>query len=326
MRHVPGGGLDEVKRRLRAQAEEQAALLVPRSGYPIYGLSAPALGPARVTQYSSSNGEWTSVTLSYSSPDAQAGPRVTVTTTALSGGVVSQAGPERAPDAESRQDFEGVTVTVATWGVSMDAVRIAPVPDLRPVIEAALAETIARLERRLREPRPAAPPSPSLPPADGVAALRALADFTLATTREIRGSIGTGHGPRHGPDWGRMHGALWQRAVRERQRLGGIGAQAANEEVTSAVNHLGRLLEQMPWFETDERLREAAIDETLRHAMLGETVPSMRAQQAWTVYWSAHLTGIGQATAPEALGTQARAKRPLIDDWFAAWATWAASA
>jgi hypothetical protein len=36
-----------------------------------------------------------------------------------------------------------------------------------------------------------------------------------------------------------------------------------------------------PWFSDDPRLRAAAIDETLRHAMLGEAVPSERAQDAW---------------------------------------------
>lgn len=58
-----------------------------------------------------------------------------MTTTALSDGVVSQAGSERSPDAGSRRDFEGVTVTVATRDVATDAVRIAPVPGMRPVID-----------------------------------------------------------------------------------------------------------------------------------------------------------------------------------------------
>ena len=44
------------------------------------------------------------------------------------------------------------------------------------------------------------------------------------------------------------------------------------------------------WFTADPRLREAAIDETLRHAMLGDAVPSETAQEAWARHWSAHLT------------------------------------
>ena len=41
---------------------------------------------------------------------------------------------------------------------------------------------------------------------------------------------------------------------------------------------------------SDARLRDAAIDETLRRAMLGDAVPSETAQQAWARHWSAHLT------------------------------------
>jgi hypothetical protein len=326
MRSVPGGP-DEVKRLLRERAREQAALLVPRPGYPVYGLSAPALGPVQVSQHSSSNGQWTSVTLSYGAVDAQHGPRVTVTTTARgSSGAVSRSLSEPLPDAESRQDVGNVTVTVATWGVAMDAVRTAPVPDLRPVIEAALEATIEYIERRLREPRPSPPPPVDLPPAAGVAALRALADFSMATHKGISASARMGRGQRNEPDWGRMHNALWQRAVRERQRLGGVSAEAADADVTSAVNHVGQLLEHAPWFEAEPRLREAATDETLRHAMLGETVPSLRAQQSWTAYWSARLSGRGQAVGHQALLASFEARQALLADWLAAWTDWAATA
>jgi hypothetical protein len=328
MRRVPDGGRDEWKQLLRAQAERDAAALVPRPGHPIYALSAPTLAPARVTQSSLSNGEWTSITLAYGLPGASAGPRVTVTTSVRGSGLAAArlGSTERSPDAESRQETGSVMVTVATWGVAMDAVRIAPVQDLRPTIEATCEDIIQRIERRRREPRPPLPPLPSLPSADGVAALRALADFTMAASSANRAPPGMGHGPRHGPDWGRMHQALWQRAVRERQRLGGVAAQAADEDVTSAVNHLGHLLEQAPWFAGDARLREAAIDETLRYAMLGGTVPSIRAQHAWTAYWSAHMSGGGRVTDPEALVAWVAARQPLIADWLAAWAVWAASA
>ena len=69
-----------------------------------------------------------------------------------------------------------------------------------------------------------------------------------------------------------MHNALWQRAVREHQRLRGTDRRAADDAVTVAVNHLGFLQEKAPWFTADPRLRAAAIDETLRHAMLGDAV------------------------------------------------------
>ncbi|HET9082718.1 MAG TPA: hypothetical protein VFO01_19660 [Trebonia sp.] len=322
MRRVAGGP-DEAKRILRERAQEQAALLVPRPGYPIYGLSAPALGPVQVSQCSS-NGQWTSVTLSYGPLDDQAGPRVTVTTAVRGNGTAaSRSGSQRPPDAESRQDAENVTVTVATWAVAMDTVRTAPVPDLRPVIEAALEATIAYIDRRLREHKP--PPPLDLPPAEGVAALRALTDFTMTTTRDIRASARAGHGLRHGPDWGRVHNALWQRAVRERQRLGGVSHEAADADVTSAVNHLGQLVQHAPWFEADPRLREAAVDETLRHTLSGETVPSLRAQQAWTAYWSAHRSGLGQAASHEEMLARFETLESLLADWLAAWTDWTAT-
>jgi len=321
MRLVPGGP-DEVRRLLRAQADEQAAMLVPRPGYPIYGLTAPALRFAGVSESSSYNGQWTSVTLSYGDPDDQGGPRVTVTTSALEADFMARRHPERRPDAVTQRDVENVAVTVATWDVPADAVRTGPVPDLRPLIEAALASRIARIERRQREPRPPQPPPPDLPPAEGAAALRALADFTLAAHREVRESARSRQTPRHPPEWGLMHNALWQRAVSERQRLAGGGAEAADADVTSAVNHLGQLLEHAPWFEADARLREAATAETVRYAMLGETVPSLRAQQAWAAYWDVHLSGAGQASPIESID----ARRPLLDDWLAAWDAWTAAA
>ena len=153
MKHVPGDGPDEARRHLRAFAQQQIDVLVPRPGYPIYGLSAPALESARVSGYSTSNGEWTSVTLSYGprSDDGEAEPRVKVTTAADGGGMVSRSSSERRPDAVSQQDVENVTVTVETWGVAVDEVGIAPVPGLRPVIEAALEETLARIDRLRRE-------------------------------------------------------------------------------------------------------------------------------------------------------------------------------
>ena len=231
MRLVPGGP-DEARRLLRARADEQAATLVPRPGYPIYGLTAPALRFAWVSESSSYNGQWTSVTPSYGDPDDQGGPRVTVTTSA-------------------------------------------------------------------RE-----------------------ADFTLAAHREVRESARTGQRPQHPPDWGRMHNALWQRAVSERRRIAGAGAEAADADVTSAVNHLGQLLEHAPWFEADARLRGAATAETVRYAMLGETVPSLRAQRAWAAYWDAHLSGAGQASPIEPVD----ALRPLLDYWLAAWDAWTATA
>ena len=186
---------------------------------------------------------------------------------------------------------------------------------------------IRRVERNRGRVRPPLP-VPDLPPAHGAAALRALAEFTLATGAEIRDATRAGRDPRHGREWAGMHNALWQRAVRERQRLAGEDERTANYVVTSAVNHLGHLGSETAWFKTDERLREAAIDETVRHAMLGDRVPSQRAQYLWARYWAAHLAGPDRHPDPDPDAMRARfATREQYDaDLMAAWEAWTANA
>jgi hypothetical protein len=166
-----------------------------------------------------------------------------------------------------------------------------------------------------------------LPPAEGVAALRALADFLLARGAEIRAASAVGRSPRPARDSGRMHHALWRRAVRERQRLAGEDERTASDVVTSAVNHLGHLAGEASWF-ADERLRESAIDETLRHALLGDRVPSQRAQYLWARYWSTHLGGLGEDLDrdPDRLAARHGTRERFDADLMAAWEAWTASA
>ena len=156
--------------------------------------------------------------------------------------------------------------------------------------------------------------------------LRALAEFTLTSNAERRAAFAASRRPRHDPDWGGMHNALWQRAVREHQRLRGTDRRAADDAVTVAVNQLGFLQEKAPWFTADLGLRAAALDETARHAMLGETVPSEPAQDAWARYWSTHMTRLGRE--PESVDPRAAmsARETLTDDCLQAWAAWAATA
>lgn len=207
----------------------------------------------------------------------------------------------------------GVTVTVTGRGLDPAAVRLEPVPDLRPLFEAR-NQILGRLAERRREP-------PVLEPAEGVAAFRALAEFTLAGHARIRAAVRAGRLVRQPANWGAIHGALWQRAVREQQRIAGVGKQAADEAVTSVINHLGHLDEEAAWFAADPRLREAAIDETLRHAVLGDEVPSLPAQRAWARYWARQLGGMPPAEPAGPAG-----RRSFSDGWLAAWDAWAASA
>ena len=213
-----------------------------------------------------------------------------------------------------------VIVTISGHGADLDWIRLEPVTDLRPMFEAR-----NEVFGQLRERRRAAPP-PVLEQAEGVAAWRALADFSLAASARIRAAERAGRETRTPVGSGPMHAALWQRAVGERQRLAGDSARAADEAVTAVLSHVGHLDERAAWFSTDSRLREAAIDETLRRALLADSVPSEPAQQAWDRYWSEHLAWL--RVDPEAAERLAltRTREALADDWLRAWADWAATA
>ena len=213
-----------------------------------------------------------------------------------------------------------VIVTICGHGTDPNAVRLEPVTDLEPMLAARGA-----VFERLRERRRATPP-PVLEPAEGIAAWRALADFSLAANARIREAARAGREPRTPVGSGPMHAALWQRAVRERHRMAGGTSHAADEAVTAVINHVGHLDERAAWFGTDARLRESAIDETLRRALLGDSVSSEPAQTAWGRYWSEHLAWLRvDPQAAERLALT-RAREALAEDWLLAWAAWAATA
>jgi len=388
MRVVHDDEYPEFIRRLREQARGDASELVPRPGVPVYGLAAPSLTPAVVSQTAWTSGKWTLITLTYGrQEDVPAGPYVEVSTLAVSpdadtpgartgmpagrhgtgaegelrlavereqdragsgdaghddpaarGAAAESAAAAREtlPDGEALVVRQGivwaarvlpsqtrVAVTVVGRGVSPESVRLEQLPTLRPLIEARTEELIRRVEQN-RGKRRFPLPSPGLPPAEGVAALRVLADHTLTTLAEIRASLGTGRRPGPGPAG--LHPALWQRAIRERQRLAGEDERAAEDVVTSAVNHLGHLDSDAAWFTADARLREAAIDETLRYAMLDDQVPSDHAQHLWTRYWAARtsLNRRSDAQPGEYLAHPAANHEAFEADWSAAWEAWSA--
>lgn len=210
-----------------------------------------------------------------------------------------------------------VTVTITGRGAGPEQVRLFPVSDLRPLFEAR-NEILGRLaERQRREPPPV------LEPAEGVAAFRALAEFDLDGHARIRASARPGGRLLRQPaNWGRLRSALWQRAVSEQQRLAGTSKGAADDVVTSVMNHLGHLAEQATWFSADARLRAAAIDETLRHVVLGEAVPSLPAQQAWERYWSDHMGRALRMDRGSSAFAEMESRRALNDGWLAAWTAW----
>jgi hypothetical protein len=98
-------------RAMRERARRDAQALTPRPGQPIYGLAAPDLTPAAVTEYQLSDEKWTAVTLTYGQPVAQEGPYVAVTTIATDAATTGRAdsGPTQrdGPAAELRYAVEG---------------------------------------------------------------------------------------------------------------------------------------------------------------------------------------------------------------------------
>jgi hypothetical protein len=212
---------------------------------------------------------------------------------------------------------DGLIVTLVARGVDPGSVRLDPVADLGPY-QQARNQWLGRLGEYHRQQ-----PAPILEPAEGVAAYRALAEAALASNERLVQSLRADREPRQRAGEGAARHALWQRAVREQARISGIGEREANEIVTLVVNHLTNLQQEAPWFTGEPRLREAAIDETLRHAVLGYDVPSKPAQQAWARYWAQRTSPQGQEPGVE-LRAHLQAGRPLITAWLQAWDAWTA--
>lgn len=212
-----------------------------------------------------------------------------------------------------------LTVTIAGRGIAAGSVRLGPVADLGPYLRGR-GEVLARLAERYRQQ-----PPPVLEPAEGIAACRALADAVLASHARRLTALRAGQVPRHRAGEAATRHALWQRAVDAQARISGTDEQEADDVVTLVVNHLIHLQEEAAWFTAQPRLREAAINETLRHAVLGEDVPSRLAQQAWARYW-AHRTARAAhdpGRALQALQAELTIGQPLSTDWLRAWFVWA---
>jgi hypothetical protein len=209
-------------------------------------------------------------------------------------------------------------VTVTGRGVRTGSVRLGPVADLRPYL-LERGEMLGQLAERHHQQ-----PPPILEPAEGVAAYRALAEAVLESHARLLAALRSGREPRHHAGEGATTHALWQRAAREQARISGISSRQADEIVTLVVNHLTHLQEQAAWFTAEPRLREAAVDETLRHAVVGEDVPSGPAQQAWARYWS-HRASLGTHEPGASLHAELEAGAPLVTAWLEAWSAWTAA-
>ncbi len=207
-----------------------------------------------------------------------------------------------------------VTVTVVSRGIDPASVRLAVVTDLEPYLRGQ-HEMLDQVTERHR-----IQPPPVLEPAAGMAAYRALVDAELQWHARLAAAIGAGRVPRHRAGEGKMMGALWQRAVRELADRAGIGGRQADDIITSVVNQLTGLEEKASWFTSVARLRERAIDETLRYAVLGEQVTSTPAQQAWEKSWGYHTSLAVQSGPFQDIAL--RAGEQFVANWLDAWEHW----
>jgi hypothetical protein len=360
MRQVPDPEREEWIARMRERARLDADALVPRPPFDVYGLDAPPLRPVALGELVRSDDEWETIGVTYGDWAAPAGPWAAVTSsigyapepeTALfraidaehariaseagadeeepagppayapaeitvGGGTVSALAGRHGNVQAARLAVGPVTVTVVSRGVDLDQVRLAAVTDLEPYSRGR-SEMIAQAIERHRNQ-----PPPVLEPAEGMAAYRALVDASIDQHARLLATLRAGRTPRHRAEEGPVMGALWQRAVRELSDRAGIGKRAADDIITSVVNQLTNLGDEAPWFTGDARLRERAIDETLRHAVLDEDVPSRPAQQAWSRYWATQMSLAGMSPADRAQAGPAELV-PRSSDWLAAWAAWA---
>jgi hypothetical protein len=365
MRQVPEPDHEEWVARMRELAQLDAGELLQLPPFEVFGLAEPLVPPAALAETGRVNGVWQMIALAYGDWADPAGPFVTVTSAAVrhgAGGLSPEADLARAIDRERNRVAEhtGVDeeeppgppgychedlrvgklkvrglvcshgtvwaarlhagqaeVTVVGRGISPGSVLLGPVTDLGPYVRGR-GEMLARLAERLQQP-------PVLEPADGVAAYRALAEAVLESHARRLAALLAGREPRRRAGEGATRHALWQRAVREQARISGADERQADDVVTLVVNHLIHLHDEAVWFTADRRLREAAIDETLRHAVLGEDVPSLPAQRAWARYW-AHRTGHAAhdpGRALQALQAELAVGQPLSSGWLQAWLAWA---
>ncbi len=213
--------------------------------------------------------------------------------------------------------LDETSVTIVSRGVPADAIRLAVVTDLGPYLlgrDVVLGQVADHRRQR---------PAPVLAPAQGMAAYRALVDAQLDSHGRLMAAVRDGRVARRRAAEGATLSALWRRAVGELADRSGLSRRAADDLITAVINHLNCLDEKASWFTASPRLRERAIDETLRHAVLGERVSSHDAQQAWTGYWRCSHSISVQAASPEIKPAAEMGVEITRTRWLDAWEQWA---
>ncbi|MFF7636923.1 hypothetical protein ACFZB9_27775 [Kitasatospora sp. NPDC008050] len=303
--------LEQYQQRLR----EFAA----RPPYPVHGLRRPVVAPAALAGWETENEETVTATLAYGDWRDTDGPYLTVTTEPpgsagrradLLKALLREIRAGRLPRSRAepicrtspqgelcllgdswalRTAIGDQAVTVLGHGPAPEDVELGPVADLLPYV----LERNAQVARLAAEQR--ALPEPQLPPASGVAAVRAFLETFVPG----------------GPDAGPAYRALARRAVTELGKVLGCGTEQAEDQIYSMVNQLSQLRLRAPWFTERDGPRAAALEELLRYVGLRQPVASETAQLRWERYWAAQQQVTDENTAE------------LLADWVRAWVDWA---
>ncbi|WP_327065741.1 hypothetical protein [Kitasatospora sp. NBC_01302] len=304
--------LEQYQQRLR----EFAA----RPPYPVHGLRRPVVVPAVLAGWETEDEVTVAATLAYGDWRETDGPYLTVTTEppgsagqpadllkALLREIRNGRLPRTRAEPIRRTSPQGElcllggswalrtavgdqAVTVLGHGPSPEDVELGPVADLLPYV----------LERNVQIARLAAEqrtlPEPQLPPASGVAAVRAFLETFVPG----------------GPDAGAAYRALARRAVAELAKVLECDSEQAEDQLYSMVNQLSQLRLKVPWFTERDGPRAAALEELLRYVGLRQPVASETAQLRWERYWAAQQRATDENSAQ------------LLAHWVQAWVEWAA--
>ena len=110
---------------------------------------------------------------------------------------------------------------------------------------------------------------------------------------------------------------------------------SARTQLRALVDQLTTLADDVTWFDTDPRLREAAVAETVAYATSGAAVPSVGAQRAWVRHWQVDqhgrerfLRGLPHSLADHVVEVRQYSKDMgrTRAEWSEAWRRWATRA
>jgi hypothetical protein len=353
---------DEWLARMRELAQNDADELTPRPEFTVYGLAEPAVTPVGATEgVQDEDGVWTVLGLVYGDWASAEGPWVTVLSMPaedtefpkdeLQNVIMTDrnrlardawiddeepAGPpeyqagriqttrrnehalicRHGPLAAAHLRPGDANVTLFARGVDPAGIRLAPVTDLEPFLRGR-EEMLDQMEQYGQLL------TPVLEPAEGLAAYRAFAQAEVDSLLRIWTASRAGQVPRFRAGEDATTAALWRRMVHELSNRSGVSLNQAENLVNSFTNQLTALVQHARWFGENQRLRERAVDETLRHALLGEKVPSDKAQRAWDGYWNYQTSVVVQGVTREALKAGARVGSDLLrQKWLDAWSDW----